>query len=123
MCVIYGEAGPMSGPPAHVHANEDEIFIVLEGEIEFSVEGRRFVRGPLQTAFVRRGQVHSFRTGASGARCITVLTPGGFEGFFAEAAREQLRLPEDTDEVVALAALFGSRMVGPGLAQEILTDA
>jgi quercetin dioxygenase-like cupin family protein len=123
MCIIYGEAGPASGPPAHVHANEDEIFIVLEGQVEFEVDGERFVRGPLGTAFVRRGQVHSFRTGPGGARCLTVLTPGGFEGFFAEAVKAQFRLPQDVGQVAALAARYGSRFTGPGLAQKGATDA
>lgn len=123
LCIVYGEAGPLSGPPAHFHADEDEIFVVLEGEVEFEVGDKRFVRGPLGTAFVPRGQVHSFRTGRSGARCLTVLTPGGFESFFAEAAHKQLRMPQDLDEIAALAALYGSRFVGPGLAQKVLTDA
>jgi mannose-6-phosphate isomerase-like protein (cupin superfamily) len=123
MCIIYGEAGPQSGPPAHVHENEDEIFIILGGEVEFEVGHERFVCGPLETAFVPRGQVHSFRTGPSGAHCITILTPGGFEGFFADAAKKQYRMPQDMGEVAALAALFGSRFMGPGLAQKALTDA
>jgi quercetin dioxygenase-like cupin family protein len=123
MCIVYGDAGPLSGPPAHFHANEDEIFIVLEGEVEFEVGDERFVRGPLGTAFVPRGQVHSFRTGPSGARCITVLTPGGFEGFFAEAATRQFRIPQDLSDVVALAARYGSRFAGPGLAQKAMSDA
>lgn len=123
MCIVYGEAGASSGPPAHVHANEDEIFIVLEGEVEFEVGTRRFVCGPLGTAFVPRGQVHSFRTGPGGARCLTVLTPGGFESFFADAAKEQFRIPQDISQVAALAALYGSHFMGPGLAQKASADA
>jgi mannose-6-phosphate isomerase-like protein (cupin superfamily) len=123
MSIVYGEAGPLIGPPAHVHANEDEIFVVLEGEVEFEVGAERFVRGPLGTAFVPCGQPHSFRTGPNGARCITILTPGGFEGFFAEAAAQQFRMPQDIAEVVALAAQYGSHFTGPGLAQEAQSDA
>lgn len=123
ICIVYGEAGPLSGPPAHVHADEDEIFVVLEGEVAFEVGTERFVRGRLGTAFVPRGQEHSFRTGPSGARCLTILTPGGFEQFFAEAAKRQFQMPQDLDQVVALAACYGSRMTGPGLVQKERTDA
>jgi quercetin dioxygenase-like cupin family protein len=117
MAIIYGEAGPFSGPAAHFHDNEDEIFIVLEGEVEFELEGERFVRGPLGTAFLPRGKVHSFRTGPNGARCLTLLTPGGFEGFFAEMAKSQYRLPQDIGAVAQVGARYGSHLVGPGLAQ------
>lgn len=117
LSIVYGEAAPLDGPASHIHDNEDEIFIVLEGEIEFEVAGQRFKRGPLETAFVPRGHAHSFRTGADGARCITVLTPGGFEGFFAEMAKGQYRLPQDMSEVATIAGRYGSRFAGPGIAQ------
>ncbi len=119
MSITYGEAGPFNGPPAHVHDNEDEIFVVLDGEIEFEVNGKRFLRGPLGTAFVRRGQPHSFRTGPNGARCLTLLTPGGFEGFFIEMAKGQFRIPRDLDAIGAIASRYGARFAGQGLAEKL----
>lgn len=118
LSITYGEAGPFLGPPAHMHDHEDEIFIVLEGEMTFEVAGARFSRGPLGTAFVPRGTPHSFITGAHGARCLTVLTPGGFEGFFAEMARNQFQMPQEMAAVAEIAARYGSRFTGPGLAQQ-----
>ena len=56
MSIIYGEADALNGPPTHVHDNEDEIFIVLDGDMTFEVAGKRFSRGPMGTAFVPRGQ-------------------------------------------------------------------
>lgn len=117
MSITCVEAGPHMGPPAHVHDCEDEIFILLDGEMTFEVAGRRFSRRQMGTAFVRRGTPHSFITGANGARCLTVLTPGGFEGFFAELARSQFQIPQDIAAVAEIAARFGSRFTGPGLAQ------
>jgi mannose-6-phosphate isomerase-like protein (cupin superfamily) len=117
MSIIYGEAEPFNGPPTHVHYNEDEVFIVLEGEVAFDLAGQRFTRGPMGTAFVPRGKPHSFMTGSNGARCLTVLTPGGFEGFFAELARGGFELPQDLASVAAIAASYGSHFVGPGIAQ------
>jgi hypothetical protein len=118
MSITYGEADPFNGPPAHVHDREDEIFIVLEGEVTFEVAGERFSCGPMGTAFLPRGTPHSFMTGPDGARCLTVVTPGGFEGFFAEIARSQFRLPQDVASVAEIAARYGSRFTGPGLAQQ-----
>ena len=118
MSITYGEAGPFNGPPAHTHDREDEILIVLEGEMIFEVAGERFSRGPMGTAFVPRGTPHSFMTGANGARCLTVLTPGGFEGFFAEVARSRFQMPRDMAAVAEIAARYGSRFTGPGLAHQ-----
>jgi quercetin dioxygenase-like cupin family protein len=123
MSIIYGEAGPFSGPPAHVHDREDEIFIVLAGDITFEIDGTRFTRGPFEAAFLPRGKAHSFRTGPNGARGLTVLTPGGFEGFFADMAGGNYRLPQDTGAIAAIAARYGSYFTGPGLAQKEHCDA
>lgn len=123
MSITYGEADPFTGPPTHVHQGEDEIFVVLEGEMIFEVAGKRMSCGPMGTAFVPRGAPHSFMTGADGARCITVLTPGGFEGFFAEMARGQFQMPQDMATVAAIAARYGSHIAGPGLAQREMQHA
>lgn len=118
MSIIYGAADPFNGPPAHVHDHEDETFVVLDGEMTFEVASERFLRGPMCTAFVPRGTPHSFMTGANGARCITVLTPGGFEEFFTELARGGYRMPQDLPTVAAIAARYGSHFVGAGIAQK-----
>lgn len=117
MSVTCGEAGPFNGPPAHVHGGEDGIFVILDGEITCEVAGRRLTRGQPGTAFVPRGQPHSFVTGPNGARCITVLTPGGFEGFFADMAKGQFQMLQDMAAVAAIAARYGSHFAGPGPAQ------
>jgi quercetin dioxygenase-like cupin family protein len=116
MSMILAEAEPLNGPPMHVHELEDEIFVVLDGEIVFEVAGRRFTRGPMETAFVPRGTPHSFMTGARGARGLTVFTPGGFEGFFSEMARGGYQIPQDLARIAAIAETYGSRFMGPGLA-------
>jgi hypothetical protein len=62
-------------------------------------------------------------TGPKGARCLTVLTPSGFEGFFAEMARGGFRMPQDLATVTAIAATYGSHFLGPGLAQQAVHHA
>lgn len=116
MSIAYGIAAPNNGPPAHIHEAEDEIFVVLEGSMTFDVDGRRITCGPLEVAFVPRDAVHSFVTGPEGARGITILTPGGFEGFFAAMAEGNFEMPRDLEKVTAIASQFHSRIVGPGLA-------
>ena len=81
---IIEEVAPLDTPP-HVHANEDELFIVLEGEHEFTVGETVFDAGPGAVVFAPRGIPHSHRrvvprTG----RFLTLVSPAGFEGFFRE---------------------------------------
>ena len=119
MSIVDSEAPAGSGPPRHVHETEDEVFVVLTGACEFWLEGETFRKGPGETAFIPRGREHTFRVTDDGpSRHLLVLTPGGFEEFFAEMARGAFRIPEDMDEVGASAARHHLRFTGPPLGAE-----
>jgi quercetin dioxygenase-like cupin family protein len=102
------------GPPRHVHAREDEAFHILSGEIEFWVAGTTIRRGPGGSAFVPRGTEHAFRT-LSPVTMLVALTPGGFEGFFAEMAAGAFRIPEDMGPIGESAARHRMVFTGPPL--------
>ena len=71
--------------PPHVHTREDEISIVLEGEIGFRSEDREAVLGPGGYIIKPRNEVHAmWNAGRVPARMIEVISPAGFEGFFRE---------------------------------------
>mgnify|MGYP001765266171 CR=1 FL=1 len=116
MSIVDSESPLGSGPPRHIHDREDEAFVVLTGEIEFWLEGQRFTRRAGETAFVRRGREHTFRVVGNGpSRHLVILTPGGFEGFFADMARGQFRIPEDMPAVLESAEAHSLRFTGPPL--------
>lgn len=46
----------------HSHDLGHEVFLVLEGQCEFEIEGDRAVLGPGQMCFARREQMHQVRT-------------------------------------------------------------
>lgn len=46
----------------HSHDLGHEVFLVLEGQCEFEIEGDRAVLGPGQMCFARRDQMHQVRT-------------------------------------------------------------
>lgn len=76
---------PGSGPLPHVHGREDETYHVLAGEVVFTVDGERHVVRAGGTAFGPRGIPHEFHNeGTETARLLVVVTPGGFEEYFAE---------------------------------------
>ncbi|EGE60530.1 UNVERIFIED_ORG: mannose-6-phosphate isomerase-like protein (cupin superfamily) [Rhizobium esperanzae] len=102
------------GPPIHIHHNEDEVIHVIEGDYEFWCDGRLVPVGPGSSIFLPRGVPHTFRvTGTSAGRNLTILTPGGLEEFFIEAAAEAPRLPEDMDRLLQLAERYGIEFQGP----------
>ena len=107
------------GPPRHIHKAEDEALVVLSGEIECWLAGETRIYGPGTVAFIPRGVEHTFRViGEKPSRHLIVLTPGGFEGFFAEMSRENRRIPEDMEAVVAAAERYNLEFTGPPLGAE-----
>jgi quercetin dioxygenase-like cupin family protein len=105
-----------SGPPRHVHEREDESFIILSGECEFWLEGQTLIKGAGESMFVPRRREHTFRVlGDQPSRHLLILTPGGFEGFFADMAQGNFRIPEDMEEIVASATRYSLRLTGPPL--------
>ncbi len=116
MSIVDSVTQPHLGPPRHVHANEDEAFVVLTGDIEFWMEGKTFHRGPGGTVFIPRGREHTFRvTSDVPSRHLVILTPGGFEGFFFEMAKGGFRIPEDMAEVEESAQRHHLTFTGPPL--------
>jgi quercetin dioxygenase-like cupin family protein len=108
---------PGQGPPAHVHAAQDEFWWVIEGELRFRLGGE-LSRAPAGSfVFVPRGTPHSFQNvGAEPARMLVMFTPAGMEGFFDRLAA----LPEGAagpDAFRTLGSEVGMEVVGPPLAQ------
>ncbi len=71
---------PGGGPPLHTHAREDEFFVVLEGEVTFTVAGRALLARPGDSVFGPRGIPHRFENSGKGpVRMLMTATPAGFE--------------------------------------------
>lgn len=64
--------------PGHVHAEEDEIVIVLSGEVEIRLGERLIRRAAGTSAFIPRGTEHAVRA-LSQARTIAILTRQSLE--------------------------------------------
>jgi quercetin dioxygenase-like cupin family protein len=76
------------GPPLH-HHDFDEAFYMLEGEMTFQLGDALRTAGPGELVFAPRGSVHTLANrGAAAARYVLVITPAGFERYFARLAAE-----------------------------------
>lgn len=105
-----------SGPPRHVHHNEDETFVMITGTCKVWIEGVETIAGPGESVFIPRGKEHTFKViGDEPSRHLVILTPGGFEGFFEDMAKGQCRIPEDMPEIEASAAKHHMSFTGPPL--------
>lgn len=109
--------------PLHVHRGDDEIFIVLEGDLRFRLDETvseattgSFVYGP-------RSVPHSFHVDSPEARILLVFGPAGTEELFREGGKPapSLTLPPageefvDRETLIKIAATHGQDIVGPPL--------
>jgi quercetin dioxygenase-like cupin family protein len=75
------------GPPPHRHDFE-ELFSVLEGEIEATFRGEKLRLGPGETINIPANAPHSFTNpGDEPARLLCMCTPAGQEQFFLEVGQ------------------------------------
>jgi quercetin dioxygenase-like cupin family protein len=109
-----------ANPPLHVHHDADEAFFVLEGNVEFFLDGAEPHRaGPGDFVFGPRGVPHRFEVRSAKARMLVLGTPGGTERFFRElgAPAETVTLPvpqaPDVPRVVAVAAAHDIEILPP----------
>jgi quercetin dioxygenase-like cupin family protein len=71
--------------PPHIHYREDEFSYVLSGEIGVRIGDRDYLAGPGSYVFKPRNIPHTFwNAGPEPARLIEIISPAGFESFFAE---------------------------------------
>jgi quercetin dioxygenase-like cupin family protein len=73
--------------PMHTHRHEDECTYVLEGEIGVQIGDEVRVARPGDLVFKPRGVPHAFwNAGDTLARALEIISPAGFECYFAELA-------------------------------------
>ncbi len=103
------------GVPPHVHAYEDELFYLLEGELALELDGKSLIGRKGEGFFLPRGVAHGYenRSGKN-AQVLVLVSPGSsFEAFFVEMSRLSMRSEIDMGEVVALAGRHGITFTKP----------
>jgi len=111
------------GPPLHVHEHEDELMVILEGEIAFRSGDTEIIGGPGATVWLPHGVPHTFQVLSDEARCVTVTASASgrpvFENMVAElgALTPEPAMPSpieiDPGEVGAACARNGIEVLGP----------
>src|SRR3712207_6342743 len=73
--------------PLHRHTGEDEYSYVLEGRVGVQLGEEVLEAGPGELVFKPRNQWHAFwNPGDEPARLLEIISPAGFERYFADIA-------------------------------------
>lgn len=96
------------GSPRHSH-EWDEVEIVIEGEVEFTIGETVTVAGPGSVQYLPAGTPHAVRVPAGEARVVMVTIGPAYDRFVRMIAR---RLASDASpsEIAATAERFGVRL-------------
>jgi quercetin dioxygenase-like cupin family protein len=124
-CLIDMLVPTGGGPPPHRHDFE-EMFTLLEGELEFTFRGEKSTIRAGSTVNIPANAPHSFvNTSGDTARMLCLCSPAGLEEFFMEvgdpvasrtASPPDLSKEEKADrarKAQALAAKYRTEMVKP----------
>ena len=104
---------PDGGPPLHFHINDDETYHVLEGRVAFFQSSKWQEVCPGGSAFVPRGQLHTFKNvGTEPSRMLLSTAPAGFDVFITRCAEEFAKPGgPDMPHVIGIAAEHGIHFV------------
>jgi quercetin dioxygenase-like cupin family protein len=95
------------GPPPHRH-DWDEAYYVIEGALDFAIDGKpvRIERGDF--TYLPRNTVHAFK-GASQtpARVLIFAAPAHSSAFFEDVNREVRTVPDDLAKVPSIGLRHG----------------
>ena len=97
--------------PVHRHTREDEYSFVLEGRMGALLGDDVVEAGPGDLVHKPRDQWHTFwNAGDEPCRILEIISPAGFERFFAELDEMGGALAADPDAVAALSQRYGLEM-------------
>jgi quercetin dioxygenase-like cupin family protein len=103
---IFDTSGPAdAGPPPHFHPWE-EVYVVLSGELEVTVDGASHVLKPGGVAHVPANVTHGYRN-VTDAHFLTIVTKGNAAKFFSEVSAEVEMNPPDVPGVIRVATDHG----------------
>ena len=109
-----------SGPPLHVHHNEDETFYVLEGQVTMFVGDERIDLEAGDYLFGARGIPHAYLVRSERARMLVTISPSGSEQLFVSLGVPVTSAEPPTDtvmppmpEMVRQFAAYGAEILGP----------
>jgi hypothetical protein len=98
LAVVACTQAPDSGPPLHIHRNEDELFLTVEGLYSFLLKGAGLKLARAGPYTCQKGIAHCYRNiGTTIGRHWVITAPSGWELFMTQYAKE-LANPDGPDQ-------------------------
>jgi mannose-6-phosphate isomerase-like protein (cupin superfamily) len=114
-CLVESVVPSQVGVPPHVHQREQETFYILEGTMEIQCAGRTIMATPGTTVTLPKNVPHAYRNPANvPMKCLVLIEPAGFEGFFEEVAKLPADQPPDLGKIAAIGQKYGLELLPPG---------
>jgi mannose-6-phosphate isomerase-like protein (cupin superfamily) len=109
------DAAPGFDTGLHVHERLEEIWHVLEGELEFRLGEETFIATAGATVFVPPRVAHAFANRADGrAKFLLVTSPPGHDRYFDELAKIlAVDGPPDGDAIAELRRRYDTEQLSP----------
>jgi quercetin dioxygenase-like cupin family protein len=105
--LLHGEFGPGDGAPLHLHHREDETFYILEGTLDLQVGQAKETALAGTTAFRPREIPHNFFNHSDRpAKTVALVTPAGFESYFADFYGLMAQGQPDMQAVLSIAQKY-----------------
>lgn len=97
--------------PPHMHENEDEVFQVLEGQVEMSIGDKTTILNTGDLIFCPKGIPHSWKVvGEVKSKAMLSIFPAGVEAMFEELSQLPAG-PPDLEKVVQICGKYKVRFV------------
>ena len=105
---LFEEEVPLGmGPPPHRH-DWDEAYYILDGEVDFVVDGKSVKSKAGDFNYLPRNTVHGFKGASpSPARVLIFAAPAHGSEFFHEMSDEVRALPEDLVKIPEIGERHG----------------
>jgi len=105
---LFEEEVPLGmGPPPHRH-DWDEAYYILDGEVDFEIDGQAVRSAAGDFNYLPRNTVHGFKgASVSPARVLIFAAPAHGSEFFRELNEEVRTLPEDESKIPEIGERHG----------------
>jgi mannose-6-phosphate isomerase-like protein (cupin superfamily) len=114
---------PAPAAPVHRHLDADETLYILEGDFQFVYDGEIIPAPAGSFIFVPKGTPHTIENiGATVGRMLVILTPPGYEGFWAERAQQIATYGNEVDPALIRALQDKYHVDMGGQARQFATE-
>ena len=102
LTVITEIVPPDGRSPLHSHKNEDEIFLVIEGKMNYRINEQWTEVAPGGLVFLPKGTAHCFQNlGITPGRHWIITMPAGFENFIMDTSEEWSKQSNPDQELIS----------------------